>query len=94
MTQTRYRLTMTGYIEVKETLVQFRKSKKLSIRDFCNGLSVSPEDYAKYETGGKLPVYALIEIYKKYGHNLIARESKDGDRVIRDSNSSHKQFEL
>lgn len=66
---------MTGYIEVKEALTQFRKSKKLSIQEFCEGLNVSAEDYLNYEVTGRLPVTALIEIYKKYGHNLIEREA-------------------
>ena len=65
---------MTGYIEVQETLAQFRKSKKLSVNEFCKGLNLSAKDYLTYEASGKLPVTTLIEIYKKYGHNLIERD--------------------
>jgi|GEM_PF-5352247 len=67
---------MTGFIEVKTTLREFRQSKKLSALEFCKGLSVSTEEYLNYELTGKLPVTTLIEIYKKYGHNLIERSEK------------------
>jgi len=67
---------MTGFIEVKTTLMEFRKSKKLSTEDFCKGLSVSADEYLEFEVSGKLPVTTLIEIYKKYGYNLIARKEQ------------------